>query len=103
MFSREILGAQPVAEGAADTAALGVVVSGTGNDGLSEGARLGSVVGTHLHGPVLAKNPALADALLAAAFGDAYRTDDPRIRFVDETARTARELTAARLGVSPRL
>ena len=58
------------------------------------------MVGTHLHGPVLAKNPALADALLGAAFGDAYRADDARIRFVDDTARTARDIIATRLGVT---
>ena len=30
----------------------------------------GRVVGTYLHGPVLARNPALADRLLAWALGD---------------------------------
>ena len=29
----------------------------------------GSVVATYMHGPVLARNPQLADALLAAAMG----------------------------------
>jgi lipid II isoglutaminyl synthase (glutamine-hydrolysing) len=51
--------------------ALGQVVVGVGNgagDG-SEGAVQGRVVGTYLHGPVLARNPALADRLLAWAVG----------------------------------
>jgi CobQ-like glutamine amidotransferase family enzyme len=56
----------------AGTAALGRVVVGVGNgsgDG-SEGAVQGHVVGTYLHGPVLARNPALADQLLSWALGD---------------------------------
>jgi CobQ-like glutamine amidotransferase family enzyme len=55
------------------TAALGRVVVGLGNgagDG-SEGAVQGRVVGTYLHGPVLARNPALADTLLSWALGGA--------------------------------
>ena len=54
------------------TAALGHVVVGVGNgaaDG-SEGAVQGRVVGTYLHGPVLARNPVLADRLLSWALGD---------------------------------
>jgi len=54
------------------TVALGRVVVGVGNgagDG-TEGAVQGRVVGTYLHGPVLARNPALADLLLAWALGD---------------------------------
>lgn len=54
------------------TAALGQVVAGVGNgvgDG-SEGAVQGRIVGTYLHGPVLARNPALADRLLSWALGD---------------------------------
>jgi lipid II isoglutaminyl synthase (glutamine-hydrolysing) len=52
---------------------LAAVLSGTGNgDGSrTEGAWSGSVVGTYLHGPVLARNPALADLLLGWAVGDA--------------------------------
>jgi lipid II isoglutaminyl synthase (glutamine-hydrolysing) len=48
---------------------LGRVVAGFGNDGESgfEGCRLGRAVGTYLHGPLLPRNPWLADWLLAAA------------------------------------
>jgi CobQ-like glutamine amidotransferase family enzyme len=48
---------------------LGRVVAGFGNDGESgfEGARLGAAVGTYLHGPLLPRNPWLADWLLARA------------------------------------
>jgi CobQ-like glutamine amidotransferase family enzyme len=50
---------------------LGRVVSGIGNgDGSgTDGARAGRVLGTYLHGPVLARNPALADMVLALASG----------------------------------
>ena len=51
------------------TVALGRVVAGVGNgdDDGTEGAVRGHVVGTYLHGPVLARNPALADCLLSWA------------------------------------
>jgi hypothetical protein len=52
------------------TEALGLVTAGVGNGDGSEGAVLGRVVGTYLHGPVLARNPALADVLLSWALGD---------------------------------
>src|SRR6185312_5506869 len=42
---------------------------GVGNDGITEGAWTGSVLGTYSHGPALARNPALADLLLAWATG----------------------------------
>ncbi|HTW98326.1 MAG TPA: MurT ligase domain-containing protein, partial [Acidimicrobiales bacterium] len=43
---------------------LAAVARGTGNDGAGfEGAVAGKVVATYLHGPVLARNPALADGL----------------------------------------
>lgn len=47
------------------------VTRGVGNgvgDGL-EGVVQGSVIGTYMHGPVLARNPELADLLLARALG----------------------------------
>lgn len=65
---------------------LGQLLSGTGNGGTwptwtgragaTEGAVAGGVVATYLHGPVLARNPALADHLLARATGHPI-SDDP--------------------------
>jgi len=51
--------------------ALGRVVSGVGNGAGDpvEGAVQGRVLATYLHGPVLARNPALADLLLGWATG----------------------------------
>jgi CobQ-like glutamine amidotransferase family enzyme len=48
---------------------LGRVVAGFGNDGESgyEGCRRGRALGTYLHGPLLPRNPWLADWLLAQA------------------------------------
>ncbi len=52
-----------------DAELLGNTAKGSGNNGAdgTEGARFRNVIGTYLHGPVLPKNPALADALLAMA------------------------------------
>jgi lipid II isoglutaminyl synthase (glutamine-hydrolysing) len=57
--------------------ALGRVLAGFGNNGEDgfEGARLGSAVGTYLHGPLLPRNPWLADWLLAHAL--ARRLGEP--------------------------
>jgi lipid II isoglutaminyl synthase (glutamine-hydrolysing) len=57
---------------------LARVVSGVGNgteDG-AEGARSGRVFCTYMHGPVLARNPALADAVLESVTGALAPLDD---------------------------
>src|SRR5204862_8033068 len=56
---------------------LGRVVAGFGNDGASgyEGCRRGRAIGTYLHGPLLPRNPWLADWLLAQAL--ARQLGDP--------------------------
>lgn len=60
---------------------LGRVVVGHGNDGGdgTEGIVAGRVVGTYLHGPVLARNPGLADHLLSAVLGPLEPLDDPEV------------------------
>jgi CobQ-like glutamine amidotransferase family enzyme len=52
-------GASPVAR----------VTAGVGNDGTTEGAWRGKLLGTYSHGPALARNPDLADLLLRWATG----------------------------------
>ena len=47
----------------------GPPLSPTGEEEKYEGAVQGSIIGTYLHGPVLARNPQLADYLLAGALG----------------------------------
>ncbi|REF37626.1 hypothetical protein DFJ64_3072 [Thermasporomyces composti] len=48
---------------------LARVVVGVGNDGETEGAWSGRLLGTYAHGPALARNPDLADLLLEWATG----------------------------------
>ena len=77
---------------------FGRVLHGFGNDGRSgfEGCRLGHAVGTYLHGPLLPRNPRLADWLLAKAVE--YRTgEEPRFAELgDELEAEAHAVSAAR-------
>ena len=54
--------------------ALGKVEKGHGNDGASghEGAISRNCIGTYLHGPVLVKNPVLADSIISRALKRSY-------------------------------
>ncbi|MGH8986443.1 MAG: type 1 glutamine amidotransferase [Acidimicrobiia bacterium] len=49
---------------------LGRVVTGGGNGNGYDGVRGERLIGTYLHGPVLPRNPALADLLLSWVLGD---------------------------------
>ena len=77
---------------------LGRVVAGFGNDGESgyEGCRVGRAIGTYLHGPLLPRNPWLADWLLAQAI--AHRTGDlPTFEPLDDQLEAqAHEISAQR-------
>jgi CobQ-like glutamine amidotransferase family enzyme len=77
---------------------LGRVVAGFGNDGESgfEGCRVGRAVGTYLHGPLLPRNPWLADWLLTQAL--AHRLGDaPDLEpLPDELESTAHRVSAER-------
>jgi lipid II isoglutaminyl synthase (glutamine-hydrolysing) len=59
-------------------AALGTVQMGFGNnsDCGEEGAVSGNAIGTYMHGPLLPKNPALADHLLLAALRRRYGVEE---------------------------
>ncbi len=60
-----------------DATPLGSVLVGSGNGtGGVEGVLTGKVVGTYLHGPALARNPALADLLLSWVVGALDPIDD---------------------------
>ena len=90
----------------AEGSPLGRVRAGAGNgrDSGQEGVVMGAVIGTHLHGPVLAKNPAFADHLLrimAERAGVTYAPGE-RTAVVDAYATGAREaqLAAARVAAS---
>jgi lipid II isoglutaminyl synthase (glutamine-hydrolysing) len=78
---------------------LGRVVHGFGNDGESgfEGCRSGRALGTYLHGPLLPRNPWLADWLLAQALAHATGEEaQPLEPLDDELAAEAFRVSAER-------
>ena len=78
---------------------LGRVVSGFGNDGESgsEGCRVARAVGTYLHGPLLPRNPWLADWLLEQALAHATGEEPPSFEpLPDELEAEAHEVAAGR-------
>jgi lipid II isoglutaminyl synthase (glutamine-hydrolysing) len=84
---------------------LGRVAYGFGNDGESgyEGCRLGRAIGTYLHGPLLPRNPWLADWLLAQALAHASGGEPPTLpelpdELEHEAFRVAAERARARGG-----
>ena len=82
-----------------DAEALGRVVAGFGNDGESgfEGCRLGRAIGTYLHGPLLPRNPWLADWLLAEALAHRSGGDAPKLEpLEDELEAEAHAVSAGR-------
>ncbi len=87
--------------------ALGSVDVGVGNGDGTEGALGGRVVGTYLHGPVLARNPALADLLLSWFIADLEPLDDSEVTDLREERRqfvateATRRSSRRKLGETP--
>ncbi|RFA20763.1 type 1 glutamine amidotransferase [Subtercola boreus] len=87
--------------GAAAVAASGANADGTvlvAPDDRAEGFWVGNLIGTHLHGPVLANNPALADWLLEAALarrGETLPAAPADLVEIDRRAAKARETIAS--------
>ena len=78
---------------------LGRVVHGFGNDGESgfEGCRAGRVIATYLHGPLLPRNPWLADWVLSQALAHASGAEPPELEpLPDELEREAHTVAAGR-------
>ena len=78
---------------------LGRVVAGFGNDGESgfEGCRRARAVGTYLHGPLLPRNPWLADWLLAQAIAHGTGGEPPELEpLPDDLEASAHEISAGR-------
>lgn len=77
---------------------LGDVFLGTGNgaaDRRVDGIVQGKVIGTYMHGPALARNPELADYLLASVLGALAPYDDlPAEVFAAERRSAANSLAA---------
>lgn len=77
---------------AAGVKSFGRVMVGHGNgDGIFDGAINGNVLGTYLHGPVLARNPELADYLLEQVTGN--KSLDFQDDLADEYALWRRKVT----------
>ena len=85
-----------------DAKPLGHVLAGAGNNGEdgTEGARYRDVYATYLHGPVLPKNPWLADHLLSRALAHHYQDFGPLPPLRDQTEAQA-HAAALRLAVRP--
>jgi len=81
---------------------LGRVVHGHGNDGVSgfEGAVRDRVIGTYLHGPLLPKNPSIADLLLTWALEHRYGAGVELEPLDDSLERSAHAAAERRAGVS---
>jgi CobQ-like glutamine amidotransferase family enzyme len=77
---------------------LGRVVAGFGNDGESgfEGCRVSAAIGTYLHGPLLPRNPWLADWLLAQALARQLGSPPELEPLPDELELRAHEVASAR-------
>jgi CobQ-like glutamine amidotransferase family enzyme len=76
---------------------LGRVIAGFGNDGESgyEGVRVGRAIGTYLHGPLLPRNPWLADWLLSQALAHATGGDPPDLTPLPDRLETAAHAVSA--------
>jgi lipid II isoglutaminyl synthase (glutamine-hydrolysing) len=81
---------------------LGRVLAGAGNNGEdgTEGARYREVYATYLHGPVLPKNPWLADHLLSRALAHRYADFGPLAPLTDHAEARA-HAAALRLARRP--
>lgn len=75
---------------------LGRVVRGHGNNGITgeEGCLYHNVVGTYIHGPLLPKNPGVADYLLSRALERKYA--DGALEPLDDSAELAANATMYR-------
>ena len=81
---------------------LGRVLHGHGNDGESgyEGCLYRNVVGTYVHGPLLPKNPDVADWLIRRALERRYGATE--IELLDDAEElAANQVMCSRLGVTP--
>jgi CobQ-like glutamine amidotransferase family enzyme len=81
---------------------LGKVLKGYGNNGKdkTEGIIYKNSIGTYLHGPVLPKNPQLADFLIIKALKNKYRENITLKKADDSLAEKARKVIAERLSVA---
>jgi CobQ-like glutamine amidotransferase family enzyme len=77
---------------------FGRVVAGYGNDGASgyEGCRVGTAIGTYLHGPLLPRNPWLADWLLSNAVAHATGVEPTPLEPLEDELETVAHAVSSR-------
>ena len=74
---------------------LGQVIKGAGNNmtDANEGVRYNNIIATYLHGPILPKNPQIADFLIGEALERRGVSADSGLEKIDDTlANKAREI-----------
>jgi lipid II isoglutaminyl synthase (glutamine-hydrolysing) len=81
---------------------LGKVIKGYGNNGEDgwEGAFYQNSIATYAHGPLLPKNPFIADWLIATALQNKYQTPISLTKLDDSLAEQARRLMFDRLEIT---
>ncbi|MGK7952148.1 MAG: type 1 glutamine amidotransferase [Xenococcaceae cyanobacterium] len=82
--------------------ALGKVIKGYGNNGEdgTEGAFYRNAIATYAHGPLLPKNPFIADWLIQKALQQKYQTEINLTKIDDSLATAARQAMLQRLNLS---
>ena len=77
------------------------VLSGSGNNGTdrTEGVLFNHTIGTYLHGPILSKNPELADWLIAKSLEVKYGLRETLSPLDNDIEYTARDTMLKRLGI----
>ncbi len=80
---------------------LARVISGNGNNGTDtwEGAVYKNSIGSYFHGPLLPKNPAIADWLIAKAVSQKYAKEIALVSLDDQYAQRARQAIQERMSV----
>ena len=84
---------------------IGKYGKGNNDEDGADGARYRNVVGTYLHGPLLAKNPEIADWLLDRALArravrNGYPASTPLMPLDDSVEREANAFMCAKLGIA---
>lgn len=82
----------------ADMKAFGKVISGAGNNGkdMTEGVIYNNCIATYLHGPILPKNPAIADFMIAKAIENKTGKPDKLKELNDEIEKKAHSVASSR-------
>ena len=78
------------------------IIKGFGNNGedSTEGVVYKNAIGSYLHGPLLPKNPAIADWLIRKALEIKYNTEIELSSMDDNLEKRAKSMIAKRLGIT---